>query len=67
MDRFSTVVRSSFFFLDDVGNGFRDFSYYFLYLFFLLKSYVKGMVDETLTGGPETEISKACSDKVYLT
>lgn len=51
MDRLSTVVRSSLFFLDDVGNGFRDLSYYFLYLF-LLKSYVKGMVDETLTGGP---------------
>lgn len=51
MDRLSTVVRSSFFFLDEVGNGFRDLSYYFLYLF-LLKSYVKGMVDETLTGGP---------------
>lgn len=45
--------------------GFRDLSYYFLYLF-LLKSYVKGMVDETLIGGPETEISKACSDEVYL-
>ena len=53
MDRLSTVVRSSFFFLDEVGNGFRDLSYYFLYLFLLKSySYVKGMVDETLTGGP---------------
>ena len=53
MDILSTVVRSSFFFLDKVGNGFRDLSYYFLYLFLLKSySYVKGMVDETLIGGP---------------
>lgn len=48
MDILSTVVRSSFFFLDKVGNGFRNLSYSPK----MLKSYVKGMVDETLIGGP---------------